>query len=291
MTASLPKPSARPCYQALGEPFGLSAHSWDTLLHLDAEENQVLTRPGAVPAAADLVALYNFHALDTCLRRAAKIVLNGLSLTAAEAADVRALARALGVKAVLSGDGATVTLSDQSSPACCRAVRGGSPGACCIWSTTFATRATTGHVETHLGTRLFRLALGTDTFKALGAPLSPKSLRLSFRRRIEAGRCALLKAWSSCGHRAGAAGWRIKRQPDPIVSAHGVFLPDLTLTQSTAVPASSSAVRRAATGTVPSSPCLWSGKSRRPRRRARPRGSRHAESVRPARRPGTRRPR
>src|SRR5579875_2968802 len=32
-------------YQTLGEAFGLSAHSWDTLLHLDAEENQVLTRP------------------------------------------------------------------------------------------------------------------------------------------------------------------------------------------------------------------------------------------------------
>ena len=92
------------CFARLGEPLGVSAHEWATLLHLDAEENQVLTRTGAVPEASDLAALYNFHSLDTPLRRATRIVLAGLSLTTTEAADVRALARHLGVKATV-GDG------------------------------------------------------------------------------------------------------------------------------------------------------------------------------------------
>ena len=140
-----------------------------------------------------------------------------------------ALARALGVKAVISGEGATVTLADleQSSLLPRRPGRLGR----CLLSLVhgFATRATTGHADTHLGTRLFRLALGTDAFKTLGAPLSPKSLSLSFRRRQEAGD-SLYKGLVKLRSQGGAGGWRIKRQPDPVVSSRGVLLPDLTLT-------------------------------------------------------------
>ena len=217
------------CYQTLGEAFGLTAHSWDTLLHLDAEENQVLTRPGVVPTAADIVALYNFHALDTCLRRAAKIGLHGLALTSTEATDVRALAQSLGVKAVVSGAGSGITLSDLEQSSLLPR-RPGRLARCLLFLIhQFATRATTGYVETHLGTRLFRLALGTDTFKTLGAPLSPKGLPLSFRRRIEAGD-ALYKGLIKLRTQGKAAGWRIRRQPDPLVSAQGFLMPDLTLT-------------------------------------------------------------
>jgi hypothetical protein len=218
------------CYGALGETVGLTAHSWDTLLHLDAEENQVLTRPGLAPSAADIVALYNFHALDTCLRRAAKIVLNGLSLTSTEAADVRALAQALGIKAVVAATGATVTLSDPEQSGLLPR-RPGRLARCLLYLVhQFATRTTVGYADAHLGTRTFRLALGTDAFKTLGAPLSPKGLALSFRRRTEAGD-ALYKGLVKLRSQGGAAGWRIKRQPDPVVSAQGILIPDLTLTR------------------------------------------------------------
>ncbi len=216
-------------YQTLGEPFALSAHSWDALLHLDAEENQILTRLGAVPKPSDLVALYNFHALDTCLRRATKIVLHGLSLTPAEAADVRALARALGVKAVIAGEGTSVTLSDLEQSGLLPR-RPGRLARCLLHIThRWATRATTGYAYAHLGTRLFRLSLASDAFKTLGAPLNPKSLPLSFRRRLDAGD-ALYKGLVKLRTQGAANGWRIKRQPDPLVTSHGVLLPDLTLT-------------------------------------------------------------
>ncbi len=104
-------------YGELGGRFCLSAHQWDGLLHGDAEDNQVLARLGAMPTPADIVALYNFHALDTVLRRATTITLHGLALPAGDAADMRALAKSLGVRAVVSGDGGTVTLTEEAPPA------------------------------------------------------------------------------------------------------------------------------------------------------------------------------
>lgn len=218
------------CYTELGEAFCLSAHSWDSLLHLDAEENQVLTRPGAVPTPADIVALYNFHALDTCLRRAEKIVLNGLSVSVSEAGDVRALAKALGVKAAVGGEGATVTLSDLEMSSLLPR-RPGRLARCVLHlAQTFATRATAGHVDTHLGARTFRLALGTDTFKTLGAALSVTPRPSPFRKHFDAVD-ALHKGLVKLRTQGEAAGWRFKRHPDPVVSAQGVLLPDLTLTR------------------------------------------------------------
>lgn len=218
------------CYTELAAPFCLSAHLWDSLLHLDAEENQVLTRPGAAPTPADIVALYNFHALDTCLRRAEKIVLNGLSLSASEAGDARALAKALSVKAVVSAEGQTVTLSDAEMSSLLPR-RPGRLARCVLHlAHAYADRATTGYADTRLGTRAFRLTLSTDTFKTLGASLRPASSPPAFRKQFDAGD-ALHKALLKRRAQGEAAGWRFQRRPEPVVSAQGVLLPDLTLTR------------------------------------------------------------
>lgn len=218
------------CYEALGEPFCLTAYLWDALLHLDAEENQVLTRPGAVPTAADIVALYNFHGLDTCLRRAQTIVLTGLALSASEAADVRALAKALGVKAVVGGEGCTVTLSDLEMSSLLPR-RPGRLSRCLLHIVqAFATRSVTGYADTHLGARLFRLGMDITTFKTLGATFSHQhDVKPAFRKQMEAGE-ALYKDLLKLRAKGEAVGWRLKRHPDPVVSARGVLLPDLTLT-------------------------------------------------------------
>ena len=39
--------------------FDCTPDTWDALMHLDAEENQVLTRNGEMPLPADIVAQYN----------------------------------------------------------------------------------------------------------------------------------------------------------------------------------------------------------------------------------------
>ena len=219
------------CYAQLGERFCLTAHQWDTLLHLDAEDNQILTRVGPVPTPADIVALYNFHALDTPLKRAATIVLSGLPLSASEAGDIRALARALGVRAVVSGE--TVTLTDAESSGLLPR-RPGRLSRCLLYLVqAYATRATTGFADTTLGTRKFRLMLGTDTLKALGMPgkRGPEPAeKPAFRRRFEAG-AQLHKDLLKRRAKGETNGWRIKRLPEPVVTAQGVLLPDFKMTR------------------------------------------------------------
>ena len=228
------------CYAELGTPLGLSAHEWDTLLHLDAEENQVLTRTGPVPTADDLAALYNFHSLDTPLRRATRIVLAGLHLTSAEAADVRALARHLGVKAVVGEAGQTVTLTDLEMSSLLPR-RPGRLGRCLLHLLqAFGNKSLTGHADALLGTRTFRLTLNADTFKTLGMTNSPRpdlgegpgvrAGRAPFRRRSEAA-AALHKDLLRQRAQGEADGWRIARLPDPVVTAQGVLLPDFRLTR------------------------------------------------------------
>ena len=197
-------------YAHLGARFCLSAHQWDGLLHGDSEDNQVLARLGAVPTPGDIIALYNFHSLDTVLRRATAITLHGLALPAGDAGDVRALAKGLGARAVVSGDGGTVTLMEEGTPALrpSPASRRGEPdkersnssessvpplllagaarsaGGGGLFPrragrlarlvlhlvAAYATRSATGWVDAKIGARCFRLALGTDALRALGMP-------------------------------------------------------------------------------------------------------------------------
>lgn len=214
-------------YRTLAEEFCLSAHQWDTLLHLDAEENQVLTRPGAVPTPADIAALYNFHSLDTVLRRASEIGLSGLALSPAEAADVRALAKALGAKAVVSGDGATVTLREEQDTLLHRPAR---LGRCLLLLLqACGSRTLAGWAEAKIGTP-FRLVLSTDLLRALGMPLKTEGKKRAFRRRMEAG-AALHRDLRKLQARGAAQGWRMRRLPEPRVTAGGVQLADLALSR------------------------------------------------------------
>ncbi len=221
------------CYEALAGEFCLTAHQWDMLLHSDAEDNQILTRLGAVPTPADIVALYNFHSLDTVLRRATQIVLLGLTLTMGDAAEVRALARALGVKAVVGTDAGTVSLCEAEGHSILPQ-RAGRLGRCLLHLiSAYATRSTGGYAEARLGGKPFRLTLTTELLRVLGMPA--KSLMAEkpvFKKRFEAGLALhkdLLKETTKRRIAGETNGWRVKRLPEPDVSALGIRLPDFLL--------------------------------------------------------------
>ena len=222
------------CYAALASEFCLTAQQWDMLLHSDSEDNQILTRLGAVPAPADIVALYNFHSLDTVLKRATQIVLLGLSLTAGDASEVRALAKALGVKAVVSAEAGTVTLLDTDTVSILPR-RAGRLGRCLLHLiSAYGTRNTGGYAEARLGAKPFRLTLSTDLLRVLGLPLkaSAQAERLAFKKRFEAGLALhkdLLKETAKRRASGETGGWRVKRLPEPEVSALGIRLPDFVL--------------------------------------------------------------
>ena len=216
------------CYEELSAPFGLAAHFWDALLHLDSEDNQVLTRLAKAPFPADIVALYNFHSIDTPLRRATRIQIDQLALTSTDAADIRALARWYGVKAVVSG-GTSVTLSDLEMSSLLPR-RPGHLSRCLLHLIqSFATRDTVGYADVLLGTRKFRLQLGLDHWKTLG--YFPKAISgPTFKRRLTAGD-TLHKELLRVRSQGEVVGWRFKRNPDPLVTSCGVLLADFKLTQ------------------------------------------------------------
>ena len=222
------------CYTALASEFCLTAQQWDMLLHSDAEDNQILTRLGAVPTPADIVALYNFHSLDTVLKRATLIVLLGLSLTPGDASEVRALAKALGVKAVVSADAGTVTLLDTDTVSILPR-RAGRLGRCLLHLiSAYGTRNTGGYAEARIGAKPFRLTLSTDLLRVLGLPpkAAAASERPTFKKRFEAGLTLhkdLLRETAKRRAAGESGAWRVRRLPEPEVSAVGVRLPDFVL--------------------------------------------------------------
>ena len=215
-------------YAEIAGGFGLSARDWDALMHLDAEENQLLTRPGDAPQAADIAALYNFHALDTALRRAVSIVLTGLSLTSAQAGEARRMAERLGAKAAISGGGSLLTLAPSAADENGKRRPSQMARAALMLMHSHATRATGGHADVVLGTRRFRVSLGTDAFRTLGCPLTAAT-GVCAARRLDMGD-ALHRDLLKLRARGQADGWRIKRLPDPRVSAREVLLADFSLT-------------------------------------------------------------
>ncbi len=221
------------CYEALAEEFCLTAQQWDTLLHSDAEDNQMLTRLSAVPTPADIVALYNFHSLDTVLRRSTLIVLLGLSLTTGDAAEVRALARALGVKAVVSVDAGTVSLSEIDVPSILPRRAGRLGRSMLHLVAAYGSRNTGGYAEARLNGKPFRLTLTTDLLRVLGLPLKAAAAeKPAFKKRFEAGLALhkdLLKETTKRRLAGEINGWRVKRLPEPAVSALGISMPDFVL--------------------------------------------------------------
>jgi hypothetical protein len=100
--------------------FRLRRGDLDRLLHLDADEHAILTRvgPGAdgstgvgsAPEPKEVMAFYNFDALDTLLRRAEQVDLAVAGLTEDDRADLHARAAAEGVTVELkTGMRATLT--------------------------------------------------------------------------------------------------------------------------------------------------------------------------------------
>lgn len=224
--------ASRPaCYDELASNFGLIARDWAILMHLDGEDNQILTRPGGLPSAEDIAALYNFHALDTALRRAVKVVMQGLMLSSSDALDIRGYASRLGIKAMVSAGGDSVSLAPDDTAPRHHQRTGNLARALLMLAMGYAGSGTQGYVEVLLGTRRHRLLLGRDVLKALGASLAPESNSPHLCRRLEQGE-TLYRDLLKLRARGETAGWKIKRLPEPIVTAQGTFLPDLRLTRS-----------------------------------------------------------
>src|SRR5688572_10867701 len=80
-----------PVHERIERRLRLRRGELDRLLHLDADENAVLVRTGDSPEPSDVMAFYNFDALDTLLRRAEQIALALTGLTQDDVDTIRTI--------------------------------------------------------------------------------------------------------------------------------------------------------------------------------------------------------
>lgn len=216
-------------YREIAAPFDCTPETWDALMHLDAEENQVLTRSGEMPEPADIVAQYNYHSVDTVLRRGTKIVLQELSVSSAQVSDVRSLAAAYGCRAAFSSGNSTLTLTDLEMSSLLPR-RAGRLARCLLLMLHGSDVViTTGYTEAQIGAKKFRLALSPEILRMLRGCADPDGA-ISLKAH-SAAVASLHKDLLKLRVKGEAAGWRYKRDPDPIVTGAGLWLPDLLLSR------------------------------------------------------------
>ncbi len=202
------------------------------LMQLDSEERAVLVRSGPTPEAADIIALYNFHSLETALRHTRLLTLNLSGPVWPLLLSIRNLARRYNLHYDLV-EGPRTLFEQQ------------------LVVTWHGKKDALGSWSRH-GRRLVRallrlLAAHPDCAKAGVATVSivgkTQVVKLSARELgtlgvasraagqgpevWESGLDTLLaSAWSRATSKRTTADWRLRRDPEPLVLERGVLVPN-----------------------------------------------------------------
>lgn len=199
----------------------------EQLMVLDAEEHAILRRVSPQPAAVDVVAHYNFAVLEGLLRHVTQVQL-GFRGAAFQQQFVRELCAAADVDAAVQTRGADLSVHLE-----------GRQDAMGVWS--------------RHGRRLSRLLL--ELLQRSGGSAVEGSASIALRGRTgelrltdeaygylegpgaRAGEWDLSPSWTpeiveETAAALRSAGWRASRQPEALVCAAGVLLPDLALQRS-----------------------------------------------------------
>jgi predicted nuclease of restriction endonuclease-like RecB superfamily len=223
----------RPVIEAICAELGLTPPQFEFLLHLDDEGEAVLVRGGATPEAADVVALYNFHSLETALRNARSITLRLGGDVWPLLLSVRNLARRynlryditegprdlFGQHMVVTWHGAKDALGNWSRTGR-RIVRGllrllGAHPDCAIEGTALVTLSGKASVI-----KLSRRELTALSVSLRGAETAPDEV---WETTLDT---QLAAAWSRALAKGETAGWRLRRDPEPLVLEKGVLIAD-----------------------------------------------------------------
>ncbi len=205
----------------LASPMGLTGDQLDTLLTLDAEQNQQLVRVGLVPEAADIVARYNANLLASVLRYALSIDIctPGLERTTVEAVLARC-----GVEARRSGP-ESVRLIGRRHTQSGWAQAGLRLTRAAMQLLTLSPGGPDLHAVVHLGDQTSELTLDG---KGLGG------VRPAYRAIADASGIVLASLLDEdvtiMRRRKGdsfAAGWSIRRLPEPIYAAEAMVIPEM----------------------------------------------------------------
>lgn len=234
---SVPAQSRQRIWERVEEtPVGsLSPEQFERVLTLDADEQRLLHKIGPTPTAQEIVAHYNYHSLETalCHAESLRVELGGPVWEILRSAHN--LARRYRLRYEVGGT--PRTLFDERI----ELTLYGGRDALGRWTRIGRrlARATlrliaahpgsllAGEARVHLGTQALRLRLDERTFKVLGAAVYAEE---PDREAWEADPAeAFQQAWTRAVASGRTRGWRIRRDPDPLIGNGALIVPDFAL--------------------------------------------------------------
>lgn len=211
----------------------------ERLLTLDVPEQALLTRLAPTPTPDSIVALYNYHSLETALRRADSITLHLRGAVWPIVRSVHNLARRYNVRYELSG--APRSLFDERLELTLFSGTGGTGrGSSAVQSLWAGKRLIQvllrmlaahpdslreGEAAVRMGDKATTLKLDERALTVLGveARSSTPWTEEAWESDVLA---AFQKQWSRAYLRGRTLGWRLRRDPEPLISNGTVVVPD-----------------------------------------------------------------
>ncbi len=213
----------------------IDRRTFERLLTLDAAENAVLTKVAGTPTARDIVALYNYHSLETVLRYTSSLTLTLKGPIWAVVRTAHNVSKRYGLRYTIDhGRGGLFAGSVRVTWAGKRDALGGygRHGRRIVRGllrllAAHPDAAVEGEATVHLAGTVYSYTLNAAAFRTLGV----QAQRVTTYEDAWEGEASaqLFGDWSKAYLRGDTGGWRLRRDPEPLVSEAGMVVPEFLL--------------------------------------------------------------
>lgn len=213
----------------------IDRRTFESLLTLDAAENAVLTKVAGTPNARDIVALYNYHSLETALRytSALSLTLNGPIWTIVR--TIHNVSKRYNLRHTIEHSAGGLfagTVSVHWSGKRDALGGYGRHGRRVVRALLRLLAAhpdapVSGEATVHLQGKVYSYPLNPAALKTLG--VHAQRIGRGDEAWEAAGATKLLQAWNKAYLRGETGGWRLRRDPEPIITEDGVIVPDFLI--------------------------------------------------------------
>lgn len=230
-----PADQAAPDLRPSSSVFCLTPEQFERALVLDAEDQHILVKVGPMPTPQELIARYNYHSLETAICHAEHLRLRLRGSIWSIIRSTHNLTRRYRLRYSLSGK--PRTLFDEQIDLVLHGGRDALGG----WTragrrvvrvllrllATHPDSLSDGEALVHLGGQTQTLRLDARALAVLGVAAREEPPESEAWEEDVA--AELQRAWGRAYVGGRTAGWRLRRDPEPIVGAGAVVVPDFTL--------------------------------------------------------------
>jgi hypothetical protein len=223
--------------ETLCQDLPIDRRTFERLLTLDAAENAILTKVAGAPSARDIVALYNYHSLETALRytSALRLTLNGPIWSVVR--TVHNVSKRYNLRYTIEhGAGGLFAGAVDIQWIGKRDALGGygRHGRRVVRALLRLLAAhpdapVSGEATVHLAGSVYSYPLNPAALATLG--VQAQRIGRGDEAWEEQGAAKLLNAWNKAYLRGEAGGWRLRRDPEPLITEDGVIVPEFLITR------------------------------------------------------------